>query len=270
MCPHCRAFITTDDKVCPYCQTKVGPRAIDVRSPSPILGGLIPQARFTTMVILMINFGLYVATTLYSMQAGNKDLFSIDGQTLVAFGGKWVPFIARGEWWRLITAGFLHGGILHILMNSWALFDLGAEVEENYGTARLLSIYIISTMTGYIASMFWTPALSIGSSAGIFGLIGAMIALGMRSKTPQGAAIRQFYVRWMIYGLVLGFLPGLHIDNGAHLGGLAGGFVLAYISGTPRIGRVAAEYVWQAIAVVCVLAAVYGFYNVYIGLPKYG
>jgi rhomboid protease GluP len=222
------------------------------------------------MVILVINFGLYVATTLYSMQAGNKDLMNIDRQTLVAFGGKYTPFIVRGEWWRLITAGFLHGGILHILMNSWALFDLGAEVEENYGTARLLSFYLFSTVTGYIASMFWTPALSIGSSAGIFGLIGAMIALGVRNKSSQGAAIRQFYVRWMIYGLVLGFIPGLHIDNGAHLGGLAGGFVLGYIAGTPRIGRVAVEYVWQTVAAICVLAAVYGFYNVYVGLPKYG
>jgi len=70
MCPHCRAFITTDDRVCPYCNTPVGPRAVDRRSPGEIMGGLIPHARFTTTLILLINTGLYIATTLYAMKSG--------------------------------------------------------------------------------------------------------------------------------------------------------------------------------------------------------
>jgi len=62
MCPQCRAFITTSDKVCPYCNTKVGPRAVEQRDPGPILGGLIPHAQFVTSMILLLNFGLYAAT----------------------------------------------------------------------------------------------------------------------------------------------------------------------------------------------------------------
>ncbi|MGA2155851.1 MAG: hypothetical protein ABSH37_15665, partial [Bryobacteraceae bacterium] len=76
MCPHCRAFITNKDKICPYCNERVGPRAIDRRSPADFLGGLIPHARFNTIVILLANFGLYVVSTLYSMRAGGGGGFS--------------------------------------------------------------------------------------------------------------------------------------------------------------------------------------------------
>jgi len=72
MCPHCRAFITNKDRTCPYCNESVGARAIDRRNPAAILG-MIPHARFNTVVILLINFGLFLATALYSMGAGNGD-----------------------------------------------------------------------------------------------------------------------------------------------------------------------------------------------------
>ena len=75
MCPHCRAFITAKDRTCPYCNEPVGHRAIDRRYPSPILGGMIPHARFNTTTILLVNFGLYVATTMYSMKAGTGTPF---------------------------------------------------------------------------------------------------------------------------------------------------------------------------------------------------
>src|SRR5689334_7973632 len=116
MCPHCRAFITTSDRVCPYCNEPVAPRAVDRG----------------------VAAGLYLATSLYSMKSGNGSAMSIDVRTLVYFGAKFGPFIAAGEWWRLVTAGFLHGGLVHILMNSWVLFDLGAAVEEIYGAYRML------------------------------------------------------------------------------------------------------------------------------------
>src|ERR1035441_6017603 len=153
MCPHCRAFITNKDKVCPYCNERVGPRAIDGRSPSDILGGLIPHARFNTMVILAINFGLYVATTIYSMKAGNQGAFmNLDSRTLITFGAKFGPFIAAGQWWRLVTAGFLHGGLVHILMNSWVLFDLAPQVEEMFGASRMWVIYFVSSVVVFYLS----------------------------------------------------------------------------------------------------------------------
>src|ERR1051326_4742515 len=126
MCPHCRAFITTKDRVCPYCNEKVGPRAADRPDGGTFLGGLIPQGRFFTMIILLINFGLYAATTVYSMRSRNDQIgMEIDMQTLIFFGAKVPPGLLRrlmlgNQWWRLVTAGFLHGGLVHILMNSWS------------------------------------------------------------------------------------------------------------------------------------------------------
>ena len=129
MCPQCRAFITTDDKICPYCNSEVAPKAYVSRTPSDAMGGLIPHARFITMLIILINTGLYAATVLYSMRSGGNAI-DLDTRTLLLFGAKYGPAIAQGQWWRLITAGFLHGGLLHILMNMWVLFDLGAQLEE--------------------------------------------------------------------------------------------------------------------------------------------
>src|SRR5438094_536034 len=89
MCPHCRAFITTKDRTCPYCHESVGARAVDVDAPASVLGGLIPHARFATAMILLINFGLYLVTVVHSMGLGNSGAFmDLDLQTLYQFGGK--------------------------------------------------------------------------------------------------------------------------------------------------------------------------------------
>jgi rhomboid protease GluP len=272
MCPHCRAFITTGDRVCPYCNEKVGPRAIERREPGAILGGFIPHARFTTIIILLINFGLYIATTVYSMRRGNQNaVWGIDSYTLIDFGAK-----LRGaifdvhQWWRLVTAGFLHGGLMHILMNSWVLFDLGAQVEEVYGTSRLIVLYFAATICGFYLSTVWNPGVSVGASAGLFGLIGAMIALGVRHRTAMGAAIRGLYVRWAVYGLVFGLLPGFHIDNAAHIGGLAAGFGVAYVTGLPRIAGGVTEKLWQAVAIGCLAITALCFFDMYLWLTRQG
>jgi len=160
----------------------------------------------------------------------------------------------------LLTAGFLHGGILHLLMNSWVLFDLGAATEESYGTNRYLVFYFVSTIAGFYASYLWNPVVpSVGSSAGIFGLLGAMIALGMRDKSSYGAAVRAHYLQWGIYAILLSALfPAT--DNAAHIGGVAGGFAIAYAAGTPRLTG-AAEGIWRmgGAAAVALTALAFGF-----------
>jgi membrane associated rhomboid family serine protease len=270
MCPNCRAFITVDDKVCPYCEMKVGPPAIARRSAAEALGGIIPHARFTTMMILLINTGFFIATVLYSSRNGGRGGFDLDGQTLFDFGAKQAQAIfAGGQWWRLITAGFLHGGLLHILMNSWVLFDLGVQVEQAYGTSRYLVFYFVSTITGFLASSYWSPYLSIGASAGIFGLIGAMIALGMRDRSSYGAAVRSIYVRWAMYGLAMGILPSLigisFMDNAAHIGGIAGGFLIAYVAGTPGYSRTV-EGFWRAASGVAIAITALAFVRMFLWL----
>lgn len=271
MCPQCRAFITTKDRVCPYCNEPVGPRAVERRAGGGILGGFIPHARFVTVMILVINFGLYIATTLYSMRSGNGEaVMNIDIRTLFEFGAKYRQAIYLGQWWRLVTAGFLHGGILHILMNSWVLFDLGAQVEEIYGTYRLVVFYFVATVFGFLASTFWSPSISVGASAGLFGLIGAMIALGVRHRSGVGDAIRGMYVRWAIYGLLFGLLPGLHVDNAAHIGGLAAGFGVAYVAGLPGRVRSVTENLWRVGCYVCLALTVFSFIEMYLWFAASG
>jgi rhomboid protease GluP len=265
MCPHCRAFITTRDRVCPYCQTQVGPRAIDRRQPGEILGGLIPHAHFTTTMILVINFGLYLATVIYSMRAGNADAFwGLDGRTLIGFGAKMPEAIlSYGQWWRLVTAGFLHGGFMHIAMNSWVLFDVGAQVEAIYGAKRLIVFYFMGTVCGFLASTFWSASLSVGASAGLMGLIGAMIALGLRDRSRTGSAIRGSYIRWTVYILILGLVPQLRVDNAAHIGGLAAGFCAAYLAGTPKLVESRGEQFWRMAAYLCIFLTVLSFFEWY-------
>lgn len=260
MCPNCRAFIDPKEKVCPYCEVSLGQRAVDQRNPSDVLGGLIPHARFTTVLILLVNSALYAATVIYSMNRGNSGaLLDVDPRTLFDFGAKYTSAILSGQWWRLVTAGFLHGGLMHIAMNSWVLMDLGAQVEETYGSSRLLIFYFFSTITGFAASAWWNPGLSIGASAGILGLIGAMIAVGMRHQTAMGAAIKAFYIRWAVYGLLLGLLPFLAIDNAAHLGGLAGGFGIAWLTGEPGAPFTGREKFWKGVAAGCLVVTAYCF-----------
>jgi rhomboid protease GluP len=267
MCPSCRAFITSHDKICPYCNERVGPRAVERRDPGAILGGFIPHARFVTMIILTINFGLYLATVVFSQRSGQGGGFlSVDGQTLIDFGAKLrAAIITYGQWWRLVTAGFLHGGLLHIGMNSWVLFDLGAQVEDVYGASRLIVIYFLGTVCGFLLSTFWTSALSVGASAGIMGLLGAMIALGVRTRhTAAGAAIHGMYIRWAVYMLIFGLLPGLNIDNAAHIGGLAAGFGAAWLAGTPRIETAWSEKLWRGAATACVVITAFCFLKMYL------
>ena len=251
MCPNCRAFITTSDRVCPYCEAVVGPRSVDQRQPGEILGGLIPHARFTTVIILLINTALYIADYL---QSG----------LLLQYGASRPWLYMQGEWWRLVTAGFLHGGILHILMNSWVLFDLGAEVEQIYGTSRLIVFYFFSTITGFLISSKFGYASSVGSSAGIFGLIGAMLAFGFTDRSSLGAAVKSLYARWLIYLLVLSFIPG--VDFRAHIGGLAGGFAAGWLASTPRARAMWKEPLLRGLAGISVALTALAFAMMFLSM----
>ena len=239
MCPNCRAFVTTSDRVCPYCEASLGARPVDRREPGQILGGLIPQARFTTIIILLINTGLFVGQ-------------QIDPQSGLTSAGASVPWpYMQHQLWRLVTAGFLHGGIIHILMNSWVLFDVGAEVEQFYGTSRLLVFYFVSTVCGFYVSSNFGHGYSLGSSAGIFGLMGAMLAFAFTDKSALGSAVRSLYTRWIIFALIMSFIPG--VDYWAHIGGIIGGFVTAYLASTPRARAMWKEPVIRAAAAMSLI-----------------
>jgi rhomboid protease GluP len=262
MCPNCRAFITSNDRTCPYCNNPVGPRSIDVRQPGEILGGLIPQAHFTTVLILLVNTGFFVGTSLLSRSVG-------ENQALWALGAKFGPSIWQDhQYWRFITAGFLHGGVVHILMNSWALYILGVQVEQVYSTPRFLVIYFAGTVGGFYLSARENPVLSIGASAGIMGLVGAMLAFGVANRSSVGRAIRNVYLtRVLLPTLAIGLL-GFGVDNWAHIGGLAAGFAVGYVAGTPVHSTRGREALWRSLAAFCIMLTVFSFFLMYRNFPQ--
>ena len=209
-----------------------------------VLGGFIPQDRFVTFIILTINVALYVACSL--MNPEGTALGDVNTRVLLLFGAKRGDLVQEhGQWFRLLTAGFLHGGLLHLLMNSWALLDVGSFVERTFGVWRFLAIYFASTIGGFLLSSYmsyYTP--SVGSSAGIFGLIGSLIALGLIDKSAMGEQIKQQAIRWAMYGLLMGLLP-FNMDNAAHIGGLTTGLVVTWLAGFPSLFMNWRERLWQ-------------------------
>jgi rhomboid protease GluP len=154
---------------------------------------------------------------------------STNSDVLVTFGANVPALVLRdGQWWRLFTSMFLHIGIFHLILNGWALYQLGALFEILLGSSRLAGVYLVSGLAGSFASLFWTKGLSAGASGAIFGLMGALIAFLLRRRemlTPAAKSLLGQLVLWAGINVFIGFTtPG--IDNAAHLGGCAAGFLL--------------------------------------------
>lgn len=155
------------------------------------------------------------------------------GRALTDAGANYGPAVWQGgEYYRLVTSMFLHGGIVHLLLNGWALYQLGSMVEIWMGSGRMLLIYFVGGIAGSIASTFWTQSLSVGASGAIFALLGALIAFLLRRReflNAQAKGLLSQLVGWAVINVFFGFsVPG--IDNAAHLGGCAGGFLLGLVS----------------------------------------
>jgi rhomboid protease GluP len=256
MCPNCRAFITIGDRVCPYCNIQLGPRAIDMRG-SDFVASFLPSANLTAIIILTINVAFFLAELAVSYRLTKS--FDINLATGIVLGAEISSFVQHGQWWRLLTAGFLHGGFLHIALNSWSIFVLVTEVEQFYGTSRLLVAYIFSTFTGFLcAYLFSAGGWVVGASAPAFGLIGIMLAMGLRRRAdPLTQAVRAHYGQWLIFGLVMSFGGG--ISMAGHVGGCIGGFAVGLIAGLPGLPGTPRESFWKAAAAVAVLITIYAW-----------
>jgi membrane associated rhomboid family serine protease/Flp pilus assembly protein TadD len=183
-----------------------------------------------TKVLLGANAMLFVAMVISAtIQA---DTFSMDftGQLMVHFGANFGPYTLSGQWWRLFTYMFLHGGIFHIAMNMWCLWNLGWLCESIYGRFTYAAIYLITGVAGGLASVGWNPSvLSVGASGALFGLTGALIAsFYLGEFTLSGINIKGTLSSLLFFtgfNLFLGrMVPG--IDNACHVGGLVSGLML--------------------------------------------
>ena len=178
-----------------------------------------------TQVILGANVMVFIA-----MVAASGPSMDFTGQVMVHFGANFGPYTLSGQWWRLLTYMFLHGGFFHIAMNMWCLWNLGALCESLYGRFTYAAIYLITGVAGGLASVGWNPGvLSVGASGAIFGLTGALIAsFYLGEFSLSGISIKgtlSSLLFFVGFSLFLGkVVPG--IDNACHVGGLVSGLIL--------------------------------------------
>lgn len=180
------------------------------------------HAPLWTYVLLALNTLVWLAMTALG---GSEDI-----RILVLFGAKYQPLIVAGEYWRLLTANFLHIGILHLLMNSYALYLFGLQVERRFGRLRFVVLYLLSGLGGTILSYIGSSALSAGASAAVFGLIGAATvyyAIYREAFGSQGRRQLGSLLLVMGYNLLWGLMNS-QIDNLGHLGGLLVGLAMGW------------------------------------------
>jgi membrane associated rhomboid family serine protease len=152
-------------------------------------------------------------------------LQELTGTLLVKSFALSAPLVTSGEWWRLITAGFLHGSIIHLLFNVYILWVIGSQLESIVGNAKFIIIYFVSLLGGSVASYLFSPfgSYSIGASGAIFGLMGAMLVVG-RKRNLDISQITTLVAINVVIGFVLS-----GIDWRAHLGGLAAGAFITWV-----------------------------------------
>jgi rhomboid protease GluP len=207
---------------------------------APLLRGLGQD--FGATQIIMWGCGLlYVVSLLIDasgIQFGNPlGFLAPSGRSLRVLGASGaLPILREGAWWTLLSAGWLHGGLLHILFNMLWVRQLGPATTALYGPGRMMLIYLLSSVVGFALSAFGGGFLytlsflmgghpygiSVGASAAVFGLLGAVVYAGRRGVASHlGRLAWGYAVALFIFGLVV---PG--VDNWAHLGGFLGGYAL--------------------------------------------
>jgi rhomboid protease GluP len=198
---------------------------------------LIAQSPKTpvTYALLGICVFVYMGTAL-----GTNHLFVFDGRSLVHLGSDFGPYTTDGDWWRLVTSMFLHVGLIHLAFNMWALTSFGRVVERLFGSVSYALIYFVAGVGGDLVSLTWNPVVnSVGASGAIFGLLGALIAAQVRNdgSIPINVLrpLRRSSLIFTGCALVAGLLSGA-VDNAAHLGGAAAGFILGLLLSRPITG----------------------------------
>jgi len=252
MCNECRALIPVSARVCPECGEPPGRRV--PTGVSRVMQNMLPRWVSVSSMILTLNIVLYLISLLVSSHlAGDVLPSKYQGAAwniaLITLGANVPALVSAGELWRLLTMVFLHGGLMHIGFNSWALLAVGPLIEEMYGSRKFLFMYILTGIGGSIASWFWrfgTWGPGIGASGALFGLIGIGIVWGWRRGGAMGEGIRGQMAQWAVYGLVMGFF--FRFDNAAHIGGLITGMLLAAVISEGEPVRPGASRLWDLLA----------------------
>ncbi|HEU4974654.1 MAG TPA: rhomboid family intramembrane serine protease [Baekduia sp.] len=239
--------------ICPDCMT---PTSVGMRCPE--------CARQTTKVRTVrtmhdeprVTIALIIVCVIAFLADGSFG--NAGGGNLYVHGALFGPYVHDGDWWRLVTSGFLHSGLLHIGFNMYLLWLLGRQLEPAIGSARFATIYFTALLAGSFGALVQTTESGIvGASGAVFGLMGATaVELRRRGYDPFSGGLGGL----ILLNLALGFIPGLHIAFGGHIGGLIGGIVAALAF--HQADRLRQPWVGYAVCVVVAAAAVVGSFAI--------
>lgn len=228
ICPACGTLVGISATKCHECGTNLRFSAAALgRKFSGVFGD---NAAPVTTILLVANVLMLGVSLMAATAAGNGGgmslLWGLGGPSQNRLGASHPYMIfVENEWWRLVTAMFLHGGLIHIGFNMMALMQLGPSLEELYGSGRYLFLYTLAGAFGFLVSAF-TVHLSLGASGAILGLVGAMLAVTSKRGGAYMRDLRSRLISSVVMLFAIGFFPGIAIDNWAHGGGLLAGFLL--------------------------------------------
>ncbi|MEI6315510.1 MAG: rhomboid family intramembrane serine protease [Syntrophus sp. (in: bacteria)] len=232
LCPNCRKLISLDEPACPYCGIAKPGSRWRMSFLSRLTGGNFDLVR----LIIYTNVAFYLLCILINpagigITMNPLMLFSPSESSLFLMGATGsLPITHFHRWWTLITASFLHGGLLHIFFNMMALNQLGPFVVAEFGVHRFAVIYTVTGVAGFFLSYLAGIPFTIGASASICGLIGAILYFAKSRGGFYGDAMYRQAMGWVVGLVLFGLLiPG--INNWAHGGGLVAGIASAFILG---------------------------------------
>jgi membrane associated rhomboid family serine protease len=212
ICPDCMT-VTPVGMRCPECarqRTKV----------TRISAGLRTGPAPATYALIAINVIAFVA------EIGTGGTISSGGGSIYRDGGLFGPAVAHGDWYRIVTSGFLHGGLWHLGFNMIALYFLGSLLEPAIGTPRFLAVYFVSLLAGSFGALLLSPdALTVGASGAVFGLLSTAFIFARHRGLEQIAAQIGFFI---VLNIVF-TLSSSYVSVGAHLGGLVAGVLCGFL-----------------------------------------
>jgi rhomboid protease GluP len=227
ICPACGALVGISATRCHECGANLRfSLAALSKSLSGIFGAYDSPVTTVLLVANILMFGVsWLAITAAGSGGGLSILWGMGGETIYRLGASHpYPVFFQHEWWRLVTAMFLHGGLIHIGFNMMALMQFGPALEELYGSARYLFFYVVTGAFGFLVSA-GLGNFSLGASGAILGLVGLMLAITTKRGGAYMRELRSRLVSSVVILFVLGFM-GMGMDNYAHGAGLAAGFGL--------------------------------------------
>jgi rhomboid protease GluP len=232
LCPGCRRLVSSDETICPHCALKnPGLRARRDQQFRQLLG---PDYLVRNLIIA--NVAMYLISLMMSPLSSGLSFhpfhaLSPSNQSLFLLGATGaIPIHRFHRWWTLLSASYLHGGLLHILFNMLALRQLGPFIIHEYGVSRMLILYSIGGVAGFWVSYMAGVPFTIGASAALCGLIGAALYFGKSRGGIYGETVYRQIGGWAVGLILFGFLvPG--INNWAHGGGIVAGAAMGALLG---------------------------------------